>query len=741
MDYSWRSSSNYYDSQESKEDNNQDNYPIKLSKYIKAIILIIIFLFIFYKQPSNQNNQNIIDNPNKNNKKIKKDKEAIIPEKEITKAKESFQEFIYKDNIDTSKNLPYNLFIPEFIPGNEKIPLIIFINDAKPVGKESKYFLETLGSNIWATETWQNNHKCYALVPTYNEILIDNTNDYVKSCYLDITVRLIAFIKTKYNNIDGDRIYISGQGIGGMATMYLISNYPYIFAAGLIVGGNWKLDELKGLVNSTFTYIALINDKKSLNGQREIKNFFNSNDIRINYGSINNIILEENSDLINIYIYNMYNLGYRHNFITFSTNDNTYYDDAYNYGFGFKSVREWLFSQKMKNYDDYYKTKDGRLVRTKFCAKADKDNICKQCISGYYLSKDRKSCTLEKNCEKGDWGLGICIECINDFYFDVKEKKCFSNVDKFEYKFCKQVNEGICTLCEKYYFLDMNHKCSPSENCEESQNGKCIKCIQGYYMGLDNLCTNIEKCIYSKYGECIECQDGYYYDKVNKECKEYSSKYLNNCKYNSLFDETKCAACKDDYYLNRKQKICKSNTNKDKFFKCQISNDNGDACAFCVKDYFIGRIDKKCSLIQGCLKSKDELHCLVCDKDYCLDNFGECIYNYDITEINKKSIYRCNALDKSGKKCSKCEDDELEINEKGLCYDKVHCEKFEKGSCQKCQKENLKGYDSYCLNKEFGCIDSFHKNCLRCDDILNLNECTQCESGYELDKEGNCIQE
>jgi len=200
-------------------------------------------------------------------------------------------------------------------------------------------------------------------------------------------------VKTKYANIDGDRIYISGQGIGGMATMYLISNYPYIFAAGLIVGGNWKIDELKGLVNSTFTYIALINDKKSLNGQREIKNFLNSNDIRINYGSINNIILEENSDLINIYIYNMYNLGYRHNFITFSTNDNTYYDDAYNYGFGFKSVREWLFSQKMKNYDDYYKTKDGRLVRTKFCAKADKDNICKQCISGYYLSKDRKSCT------------------------------------------------------------------------------------------------------------------------------------------------------------------------------------------------------------------------------------------------------------------------------------------------------------------------------------------------------------
>ena len=34
-----------------------------------------------------------MDNPNKNNKKIKKDKEAIIPEKEITKAKERNQNY------------------------------------------------------------------------------------------------------------------------------------------------------------------------------------------------------------------------------------------------------------------------------------------------------------------------------------------------------------------------------------------------------------------------------------------------------------------------------------------------------------------------------------------------------------------------------------------------------------------------------------------------------------------------
>ena len=26
------------------------------------------------------------------------------------------------------------------------------------------------------------------------------------------------------------------------------------------------------------------------------------------------------------------------------------------------------------------------------------------------------------------------------------------------------------------------------------------------------------------------------------------------------------------------------------------------------------------------------------------------------------------------------------------------------------------------------------------NDILNLGECTECEAGFELDKEGNCVQ-
>ena len=727
MESDWRS--NNYELQEYP-----DNNYIKLNKFTKMIIIILDITLIFSIKSSNKIiNQTPIENPNYIPNEISKI--TTIKNDEIIKAKESFQQFIYKDNIETNRNIPYNLFIPENMPKTAKIPLVIFISHADMVGKETKSFLSSMGSYIWATDTWQDNHKCFVLVPAFNELLMVNLDEYIKSIYLDITIRLIAFIKTKYNKIDENRVYITGQGMGGTVTMYLISNYPYIFSAGLIIGGNWKLDELHGIVNSTFTYISSLEDKNSCEGQREVKNYLNSNDIKINFGSINNIKYEDNNNLINIYIYNMYNLGYRHNFITFI---NTKY--KYNYVFEFNSILEWLFSQKMKSYDEYYKAKDGRLIQTKFCSHADINNNCIKCIDGYFLSKDKSSCTLDKNCENGDKNTGLCIQCIDKFYFDLKKKKCFSNEDNFDFKFCKQVNEGICTLCEKYYFLDLNHKCSSTENCENSQNGKCIKCITNFFLGLDHKCTNVENCIYSNGGECQECLDGFYYDKINKKCTKWNNKFLKNCKSNSAFNEKICEACKDNYYLNRKKNLCLPNTEKNKFYKCQVSNDNGDECVFCVKDYFIGRLDKKCSLIQGCLKSLDEGFCLKCDKDFCLDNNGYCVDNYEIKEIDKKYIYRCSVLNKNGEGCLKCEKKELEINNDGLCYDKIHCEKFEKGKCIKCQKENPNGYYSYCLNKEFGCIDSFHKNCLRCDNVLNLDECTQCDIGYELDKEGNCVK-
>jgi len=47
----------------------------------------------------------------------------------------------------------------------------------------------TIGGPIWATDTVQNKNKCFVLVPAYNEIIMDDRNDYLINEYLNITIR------------------------------------------------------------------------------------------------------------------------------------------------------------------------------------------------------------------------------------------------------------------------------------------------------------------------------------------------------------------------------------------------------------------------------------------------------------------------------------------------------------------------------------------------------------------------
>ena len=730
------------DFEEGKYLNDFDNKEnlIEGNKTIKTIFLFILIIFLIVS---------LLKNTKKNNSDKNNDNDLLtldnISSEELNNARSQFKQYIYEDSIDSSKLLPYNFYAPQKYSNIKKYPLVVFISDARMVGKDVTAPLnQTVGGPIWATEIFQKKHKCFVLVPTYNEIFIDDKNGYFINEYINVTVRLISLIKSKYP-IDSNRIYGTGQSLGAMAILYLLANYPNLFTAGLVIGGQWKINELYGLINSTFTYIVSVGDENAFNGQNEVKNYIYSNNIK--FGSISNIDAQEKSDLLDIYTKNMYNLGYRHNFINFAqgsvlspdTKNKNEHLASFKYGYRIEAVREWLFSQKINTFEEFYKSNDGRIISTNFCDKSNKDNLCIKCINGFYLSKDKMSCTKEINCVTGDKKTGLCNWCIDNYYLDLKDRKCKPYSEKEDIKYCKILNEGICSECDKYYYLTRDNKCSISANCSKSKNTLCLKCLEGFHLGLDKKCIDVKRCIYSKNNECIECEDGYYYNRVNRTCKKAIGNFT-NCKSNSYYSKKKCAICKDNYYLSLYDYLCYDNTKKGPFYKCQISNSNGKLCQVCIKDYFIGRLDSRCNKVEGCFRSQNENKCLECGDFYCLDNNGKCINNYYVISEDKKYYYRCKKLNEKGNSCMTCEN-ELKVNKEGVCFDDIHCEeKDDKGFCKKCKKDNPNGYYSYCLNRDFGCIDSFHKNCIRCDDILNLDICTECEEGFKIDKEGRCIK-
>ena len=67
-------------------------------------------------------------------------------------------------------------------------------------------------------------------------------------------------------------------------------------------------------------------------------------------------------------------------------------------------------------------------------------------------------------------------------------------------------------------------------------------------------------------------------------------------------------------------------------------------------------------------------------------------------------------------------------------------ERNEDGSCKKCTKTEDEYYEQ-CLSKLFGCVEAYYdENCLECDDLSDVGDCTGCMEGFELDENHNCIE-
>ena len=333
-------------------DKNDDNLLEKSKTYKKLIIffviglililviIIIILIFTIFKNDNKKNEKE--SDSNESNTEL-----DTISKEEFDKARKSFKQLNYTES-DSLKILSYNLFIPQDYSPKEKYPLIMFITDRGLVGKEiTAPLTETVGGPIWATDTVQKKHKCFVLVSQYNEEVVNGSGN--KSEYLNMTLRLISHLEKEYN-IDHNRIYGTGQSMGAMTTLFLLANHD-IFAAGLLADGFWLMEELDGLVNATFTFCAAEGDLKPFTNQNEIKEYFNS--LNIKYGSLDLINARDNVEILNKDAQKMYDLGYKYNFISYAkgtvlppnSENKSEHMASFKYTYRIDVVRDWLFMQ------------------------------------------------------------------------------------------------------------------------------------------------------------------------------------------------------------------------------------------------------------------------------------------------------------------------------------------------------------------------------------------------------------
>ena len=337
---------------------------IFLTIFLIIISIIIILSFTVFKKKEEK----------KEIKEVDKSKDIIneldtISNDEINKARNSFIQFIFIDEINKIQNLTYNisynLFIPENYSPDKKYPLILFIEDESTVGKETqKVINKTIGEPIFATEKIQKKNECFVLVPQYKEVIIYEKLGYLKKEYINITNRLIIKLKSEYN-IDSNKIYCIGTSMGGNAALYLLSNFQYLYTAGIIIDGFYEKRQILELIKTNFTYIVFKDNQKALNGQNEIKEYLDS--LNISYGSVIKVNYTENVGILNKLINNIYKKNYQYNFITFKSgakNSETE-ENYFKYVYRMEAIFDWLFSYNKVNCDfGYYYSEDGKCIST-----------------------------------------------------------------------------------------------------------------------------------------------------------------------------------------------------------------------------------------------------------------------------------------------------------------------------------------------------------------------------------------
>lgn len=164
-----------------------------------------------------------------------------------------FQQLEYKDT-ETGKVLRYNLFTPRGMEPGRSYPLVLFMADASTPGSDwTTPLTQGYGALVWATPQWQAEHPCFVLVPQFSGVAVNDA--YQHTDEVDMVARLVQDYARRAE-VDADRLYTTGQSMGGMISMYYNITYPDLFAASLFVDSHWDISLFGELARHRFVYVT-----------------------------------------------------------------------------------------------------------------------------------------------------------------------------------------------------------------------------------------------------------------------------------------------------------------------------------------------------------------------------------------------------------------------------------------------------------------------------------------------------
>ncbi len=193
--------------------------------------------------------------------------QAVVSDKVINVGVDDFQQLEFNDP-KYGKTLMYNLYVPKNYDKNKSYPLVLFMPDASATSTDhDRTLIQGIGGVIWATPAEQAKHESFVLAPQYTVQTVSDNSEATDE--LDITVDLIHALAGQYN-IDKNRIYTTGQSGGCMMSIAMDIKYPDLFAASLLVAGQWDAAKVAPMANDKLWIIVSEGDQKAFPGMNAI---------------------------------------------------------------------------------------------------------------------------------------------------------------------------------------------------------------------------------------------------------------------------------------------------------------------------------------------------------------------------------------------------------------------------------------------------------------------------------------
>lgn len=258
-----------------------------------------------------------------------------------------FRQLEFKDS-ETGKTMKYSLFSPAGANSGKDYPLVLFMADASTPGNDAtRPLTQGYGALVWATDEFQKKNPCFVLVPQFSGVAVNDAYEHTDE--VDIVIRLLQSIVDS-QNVDPDRLYTTGQSMGGMISMYYNITYPDIFAASLFVDCHWDTSKFDKLAEHKFTYVTAGKEGSSFGNIRAVEEAATKDGVRYEYATWSARLPQAEQDSLASALLSK---GAPVNIINFTPKSVLPEDGkgsehmySFDYAYRLAPVREWLFQQK-----------------------------------------------------------------------------------------------------------------------------------------------------------------------------------------------------------------------------------------------------------------------------------------------------------------------------------------------------------------------------------------------------------